>query len=44
MGHMSYGDAGHFMPTVRLMRLRELAAKYPEFKAEAGYEAEGPCG
>ena len=23
MGHMSYGDAGRFMPTVGLMRLRE---------------------
>ncbi len=32
---MSYGDVARFMPTVGLMRLRELVEKYPEFKAEA---------
>jgi len=31
-----YGDVGRFIPTVGLKRLRELIAKYPEFKAEAG--------
>ena len=29
-------DVGRFIPAVGLMRLRELVAKYPEFKAEAG--------
>ena len=31
-----HGDVGRFIPAVGLMRLRELVAKYPEFKAEAG--------
>jgi hypothetical protein len=30
-----YADAGRFLPTVGLMRLRELVARYPDFKAEA---------
>jgi len=29
-----YGDAGRFLPAVLLMRLRELIAKHPDFKAE----------
>ena len=29
-----YGDAGRFLPAVVLMRLRELIARYPDFKAE----------
>jgi hypothetical protein len=28
------GDAGRFLPTVGLMRLRELVARYPDFEAE----------
>lgn len=31
------GDAGRFLPVVGLMRLRELAARYPDFKAEATF-------
>ena len=40
---MSYGDVARFTPTVGLMRLRELVAKYPEFKAEAGKCGRGAC-
>jgi hypothetical protein len=29
-----YEDAGRFLPAVGLQRLRELAARYPDFKAE----------
>jgi hypothetical protein len=29
-----YGDAGRFIPTIGLIRLRELAARYPDFEAE----------
>ncbi len=29
-----YADAGRFRPAVGLMRLRELVARYPDFKAE----------
>ena len=29
-----YADAGRFLPAVGLMRLRELVARYPDFKAE----------
>jgi hypothetical protein len=29
-----YGDAGRFLPAVALTRLRELVARYPEFRAE----------
>ena len=29
-----YGDAGRFIPTIGLIRLRELAARYPHFEAE----------
>jgi hypothetical protein len=29
-----YGDAGRFTPAIGLTRLRELAARYPDFKAE----------
>jgi hypothetical protein len=29
-----YDDAGRFLPAVGLMRLRELVARYPDFKAE----------
>jgi hypothetical protein len=29
-----YGDAGSFLPAVALTRLRELVARYPEFRAE----------
>jgi hypothetical protein len=30
-----YADAGRFLPAVGLMRLRDLVARYPDFKAEA---------
>jgi len=33
----SYGEAGRFIPTIGLMRLRELAARYPDFKAEPAF-------
>jgi hypothetical protein len=29
-----YAEAGRFIPTIGLMRIRELAARYPDFKAE----------
>jgi hypothetical protein len=29
-----YSDAGGFTPVIGLMRLRELVARYPDFKAE----------
>jgi hypothetical protein len=29
-----YGDAGLFIPTIGLPRLRELAARYPDFQAD----------
>jgi hypothetical protein len=29
-----YEDAGRFLPAVGLQRLRELATRYPDFKAE----------
>jgi hypothetical protein len=29
-----YGDAGRYLPTVGLMRIRELVARYPEYRAE----------
>jgi hypothetical protein len=29
-----FGDAGRFLPTVGLTRLRELVARYPDFEAE----------
>jgi hypothetical protein len=32
-----YADAGRFLPAVGLMRLRELAARYPDFKADANF-------
>ena len=32
-----YGDAGRFLPAVALMRLRELLARYPEFRAEPSF-------
>ena len=32
---ISYDDAGRFLPAVLLMRVRELVARYPEFKAES---------
>jgi hypothetical protein len=32
---ISYDDAGRFLPAVLLMRIRELIARYPEFKAES---------
>lgn len=35
-GSTVYGDVEHFLPTVGLMRLRGVAAKYPKFEAEAG--------
>jgi hypothetical protein len=28
-----YGDAGRFLPDVGLMRIRELLARYPDFRA-----------
>jgi hypothetical protein len=34
-GSTVHGDVDRFIPTVGLMRLRELVARYPEFKAEA---------
>jgi hypothetical protein len=35
---ISYADAGRFLSAVGLLRLRELVARYPEFKAEVGEE------
>ena len=32
-----YGDAGRLIPTIGLMRLRELAVRYPEFEAEPAF-------
>lgn len=32
-----YGDAGSFLPAVALKRLRELVARYPEFRAEPAF-------
>jgi hypothetical protein len=29
-----YGEAGRFIPAIGLTRLRELVARYPDFKAE----------
>jgi hypothetical protein len=29
-----YVDAGRFLPAVELIRIRELVARYPEYKAE----------
>jgi hypothetical protein len=34
---ISHGDAGRFLPAVGLIRLRELLARYPDFKAEPGW-------
>ena len=34
-----YADAGRFLPAVGLMRLRELVARYPDFKAEANFRS-----
>jgi hypothetical protein len=31
------GDAGRFLPAVLLMRVRELVARYPEFRAEPDF-------
>jgi hypothetical protein len=31
---ISYDDAGRFLPAVLLLRVRELVARYPEFKAD----------
>jgi len=36
-----YGDAGRFFPAVGLMRIRELVARYPDFKADLGEERSG---
>lgn len=33
-GSTLYGDMERFLPMVGLMRLRQLVARYPEFKAE----------
>jgi hypothetical protein len=35
-GSTVYADVERFLPTVGMMRLRALAAKYPKFEAEAG--------
>jgi hypothetical protein len=35
------GDAGRFLPAVGLMRLRELAARYPAFEAEREFGSRG---
>jgi hypothetical protein len=32
---ISNDDAGRFLPAVLLLRVRELVARYPEFKAES---------
>lgn len=37
--HIPYADAGRFLPAVGLMRLRELVARYPDFKAEANFRS-----
>jgi len=33
---ISHDDADRFLPAVGLMRIRELLARYPDFKAEPG--------
>lgn len=33
-GDISHDDANRFLPAVGLMRIRELVARYPDFKAE----------
>ncbi len=37
-GSTVYGDVERFLPTVGLMRLRGVAAKYPKFEVEASAE------
>jgi hypothetical protein len=32
-----FGDAARFIPTIGLIRLRELAARYPDFEAEPSF-------
>lgn len=32
-----YADAGQFLPAVGLTRIRELVARYPEFRAEPDF-------
>ena len=39
---ISHDDADRFLPAVGLMRIRELLARYPDFKAEPGEH--GPDG
>ncbi len=39
---ISHDDADRFLPAVGLMRIRELLARYPDFKAEPGEH--GPFG
>jgi hypothetical protein len=34
---ISHDDAGHFLPAVALMRIRELVDQYPDFKAKADF-------
>jgi hypothetical protein len=36
---ISNADAGQFLPAVGLMRIRELVARYPEFRAEPDAQA-----
>jgi hypothetical protein len=39
---ISHDDADRFLPAVGLMRIRELLARYPDFKAEPSEH--GPVG
>jgi hypothetical protein len=34
---IAHGDAGRFLPAVGLMRLRELVARHPDFRAEPAF-------
>jgi|SRR5450755_793497 hypothetical protein len=36
----AFGDAGRFLPTVAAMRLRQLVAQYPKYKAPVGGDSQ----
>ena len=36
----AFGDAGRFLPTVATMRLKQLVAQYPKYKAPVGGDSE----
>lgn len=39
---ISHDDADRFLPAVGLMRIRELVARYPDFKAEPDFRGSSP--